>query len=222
MYNGGMRGGKMSTASIAAGRADLLSLQIIRGKKVSKMSSEGYTGTQSRTSFDKAVRDVLVVLEPGRGLNISQIARAASVNMRTAGKALDLLSELAESLEGKKITVHNTGPTKTYLMLERVGFDKLPQEFRDFYIKRVFPEATEEQRCLVGMLLNGACSPGKAVHLSKSRLLKKLSRLGRIEIVEKNQCYLTDLGIGVARGTLITYPDLAKSDDFVEEFFEPK
>ncbi len=175
-------------------------------------------GVNGRTSFDEAVRNIVGVLKPGNGMNIAQVARAADVSSRTAKKVLTLLLDICEEFDGMKITEHNTGPTRTYIMVEKAGLEKVSKEIRDMYVRGKFPEATLEQRCLVGLLLNGATSRERTARIEDSKLGKRLLKLKRVA-VNNGGFYLSDFGLSVARGTLKTYPELVEHAYVTNECF---
>ncbi len=165
-----------------------------------------------RTSLDDAIMKVLQALCDRKGLNISQVAKEANLHWKTANKALTLLIQISTRLEGKGIDSYDGGSSKMFVLSDRVGLEKYPPEMRDMFIRSEFPETTKEQRVLVDLLLKGATSTRMAIRLDNlDELLDKLAKMKRIKRTKDKRVFLTDIGLSIARGTMMTYPELLKA-----------
>ena len=174
------------------------------------------TSDNQRTSLDEAIRRVLRVLQEEKGANITQLAKAAGLNWKTADKVMTLLTEISVALEGKGIDAYDTGQSKMYLLTDRVGLESLPASLRDLYVRKEFPKATDEQRLLVGLMLKGATSARMAVRMERVKQADTLLQKGRIKRTKDEHAYLTEIGMRIARGTLITYPELVKDQHLMQ------
>lgn len=167
------------------------------------------TSKDQRTSFDEAILKALKALNEHGGLNVSQLAKLTDLHWKTADKALTLLIKISTNLEGKGIDTYDGGSSKMYIISDRVGIEQYPPELRNMIIKSEFPEATEEQRVLATLLLKGATCTRMSIQLDvKESLLNKLLDKQRIKITKDGRIFLTEIGLKIGRGTLMTYPEI--------------
>jgi predicted transcriptional regulator len=95
----------------------------------------GEANSEDRTSLDEAILKVIEALRQHGGLNVSQAAKAASLNWKTADKVLLFLMEISEKLEGKEIEEYDAGRSRMYVLVKEVGLEKMPDELQSAFIR---------------------------------------------------------------------------------------
>jgi len=162
-----------------------------------------------RTSFPNAVKIILDALKKGEGFSITHLAREANLNRRTVEKVLDLLEEIQNYFEERKLNVVQLQRTKMVQFTERSGLLSLPEELQKLIIKTAyFPSPSREEEILVYAFLKRAWSPESAIEMDPSILVEKLLKQGQFLENEDGKIYLSDEGQTVAKGALKIYPEL--------------
>lgn len=124
-----------------------------------------------RTPYADAVKRVLNTLGE-EGVSISDVARTAKVNWKTAKKALDLLSTVADTLDGRIIRMKKIGTTKVFQIecagptvshANEVDFTTLYKMWEDLAkaVYHLTSEATEENDGLTAKQREGLAIVGK-------------------------------------------------------------
>jgi hypothetical protein len=163
-----------------------------------------------RTSFPKAVKTVMDIMEKRRTLSVNALSQETGLNRRTVEKALGLLLDVQPYFLHKKLRLVRMNHTKLIEINEKSGLLELPENIQRLIIRTAYyPNPSREEMILIHMRLKEGVSPESALALDKDEIIQKLVKQGQILQTEHVlKFYLSDEGKIVAEGALRLYPEL--------------